>query len=133
MESDPIYYIFVLSLPGVVVGGGGGSVVSSAVAGSIVGGGSALHSSTPQQSTLQDSTSPVRLRLLHTKSDEQRPGGKHTLITVMSLSFRAVTVEQLNPGSQVSSSSSVAQSESSLQMKHRRRGGESLPTSAKTN
>lgn len=63
MKSDPIYYISVLSLPGVVVG-----VLGGAVDGGVVGGegGSTLHSSKPQQSRLQDATSPVSLLLLHT-------------------------------------------------------------------
>lgn len=121
MESD--LTDLVLSLPGVV----GGWVVGGAVNGSDVGGevGSALHSSILQHSTLHDSSSPVLLRLLHTRSDEQKTGGKHTLIfisVIISISvLRAVTVEQEKPDSQVSSSSSLAQSFS--QMKHLRRGG----------
>jgi len=112
-------------------------VLGGAVDGAVVGGevGSALHSSVWQQSTLHDSTSPVSLRLLHTNSDEQRIGGKHTLIltsVIISFSFLSVvTVEQLKPDSQVTSSSSLAQS--STQMKHLRRGGVPLPPSVETN
>lgn len=142
--------IWVVSLPGVVVGGGVGWVLGGGVGGSVdgvvgsvggivgsVGGivGSALHPSVPQQSTLQDSRSPVSLRLLHTNPDEQRTGGKHTLTLIsvkVSISFLiAVTVEQLKPGSQGSRFSSVAQSSS--QMKHCRGAGDPLLPSVKTN
>ena len=146
-------YNLLMLLPGVVVGVLGGAVdggvlggavgdgvcgavgdgVGGAVGDGVLGGfvGSALHSSVSQQSTLQDSRSPVSLlTLLQMKSDEQRIGGKHTLMLVSFPALTVVTVEQLKPDSQVPSSSSSPQSP--LQMKHRRRGGVPLPPSVKT-
>ena len=132
IEKRRYQLYLLLSLPGVVVGVLGGAVDSAAVGGEV---GSALHSSKSQQSTLQDARSPLWLRLLHTKSDEQRIEGKQTLTlssVIRPKSFlTVVTVEQLKSGSQVTSSSSLAHS--SAQMKHRRRVGEPLPPSVKTN